>query len=224
MLQSIFKEFIEAVRNKHLRTVKAGIDAGFKADLKDNIGDPLLMIAVFDGHYKMCELLLKNGARPNAIGLLRKTALMWAAFVNNLKMCQLLLSYGADVRQTSEIGETALLCATKSKGYELIKLLLSKGSNVNKKDQNGDSVLHLVIPCSNQLVKLIIDHGADINAVNNDGYTPLMHACLKVNLGNALILAQAGAKFQVGHRSAWTCANQQVIRYLARNGFHVGSF
>ena len=199
--------------------MKAGIEASFDVDFKTDYGTPLLAISVGQKNYEMCELFLKKGARPNATDVNRETALMWAAERNNLKICKLLVAHGASVRQTSRIGQTALIMAARTKNYELIKFLLSKGSNVNKQDEDGDSILHLVIPCSNQLVQLLIDHGADIDAVNNDDYTPLMNACRKSNLGNASTLAQAGAEFEVGSRSAWSYCNQQVTDHLERNGY-----
>ena len=185
-----------------MRKVKAGIEAGFDVNLKDNVGDPLLKIAVALGLYEMCALLLKKGARPNATGVDRETALMWAAERNSLKICKLLVAHGAKVRQASNSGKTALIMAARTKNYKLIEFLLSKGSNVNKQDEDGDSALHLVIPCSNQLVELLIDHGADIDAVNDSGFTPLMIAYSKSNLGNAFTLVQAGAEFRIGHLAA----------------------
>ena len=213
------KEFVEAVRKNDLAIVKDGIDVGFEVDLVVQGGTSLLMIAAQEGHYEMCELLLKNGAKVNAINVRVETALMLAAEKNKLQICKLLVSNGATVGKCSLLGETALLMAARTKNYELIEFLLSKGSDINRQDEDGNTILHLVIPCSNQLVQFLINSGVDIDLTNDNGFTALMYACSMSNLGNALTLAQAGAEFQVGYRCAWAYANQQVTDHLTRHGF-----
>ena len=181
------------------------------------------MTAASASSYKMCELLLKNGARPNATNRHRVTALMLAAQQNknnnNFRICKLLLAHGANDRQSALSGATALAYAAKTRKLKLMRLLMLKGSKVNKQDNDGNSVLHRVIPCSNMLLRFLINKGADVNAVNNIGLTPLMLACSYTSEGNALVLAQAGAKFVVGCQSAWNYANQAVVDHLERNGF-----
>ena len=65
----------------------------------------------------------------------------------------------------------------------------------------------------------MLENDADIDAVNNNGWTPLMLACDSSNAGNALILAQEGADFEIDDVSAWDFATDNVVEHLQRYGY-----
>ena len=59
--------------------------------------------------------------------------------------------------------------------------LLARRANVNARDTLRDNCtpLHVAVSsCNDSIMKTLIDWGADINAVSNHGYTPLMSACI----------------------------------------------
>jgi len=66
---------------------------------------------------------------------------------------------------------------------EMIKVLLSFNANPNMHDViHGGTALHAAaIWLQNDAIKLLLDAGADVNAVNNAGYTPL-HLSLHMQL------------------------------------------
>ena len=61
-------------------------------------------------------------------------------------------------------------------------LLVAAGANVNAKDSlSGKSPLHHAMACkakrgNQEVVQFLIDHGADVNARDNAGMTPLDYA------------------------------------------------
>ncbi|MGD9563574.1 MAG: ankyrin repeat domain-containing protein [Pyrinomonadaceae bacterium] len=58
-----------------------------------------------------------------------------------------------------------------------VRKLLAAGENVNGQDKNYDGVTPLFVAVENgnlEMVKLLLDHGADANAVDNTKRTPLM--------------------------------------------------
>ena len=193
--------------------------AGFNVDVKTEHGEPLLHVAVRYGCIEICNLLLKNGANLNATNDFRDTALIVAAGKTNVEICKLLIAFKASITSVSTEGRTALMEAARMKSYEVVKLLLEKGSNIGKKDEDGNTALHHAIPCSNQLLQLLLDNNADIDAVNNNGWTPLMLACDRANAENALILAQKGAVFEIDGVSAWGYAADNVSEHLRRYGY-----
>ena len=91
-----------------------------------------------------------------------------------------MLSKGADINGTDDFkGETALQFAAFSGRIEIVKLLLSRGANVNvNSGSEGATPLHQVIGggAQHDLIKLLVAEGADLNARDKSGLTPLSSA------------------------------------------------
>lgn len=102
------------------------------------------------------------------------------------------------------------LCWAILAGYEpLVRLLLEKGVNVNHKIdakytwaysiygrpfKTGITVLHLAaIKAPPSIIKLLLDAGADTNAVDVDGFTPLGVAVEWISYSTVRMLLDAGA-------------------------------
>ena len=84
---------------------------------------------------------------------------------------------------------------TKNDAGALEKYILTNPQELHAKSFSGASLLHLA--CQKNLPDIaqkLLDLGADPNAHNVRGNTPLHYACLYGSLGAALILAEAGAE------------------------------
>jgi Ankyrin repeats (3 copies) len=75
---------------------------------------------------------------------------------------------------------------------QLLKILLEKGANPNSTSDNGVPLPHLA---ANRLVKLklLVDFGANIDAPNARGWTPVMSLAMDGAYDEALYLVQRGA-------------------------------
>ncbi|KAK8246888.1 ankyrin repeat protein, partial [Phyllosticta capitalensis] len=64
---------------------------------------------------------------------------------------------------------------------EILRLLLYAGADPNTQDYGGYTLMHLAIDYANidELVKMLLDKGADINMKNNWGETPLYGAAAR---------------------------------------------
>jgi ankyrin repeat protein len=79
-------------------TLTAYVDAGVPADLTNDAGDTLLMLAAYHGHPETVRALLDRGAdagRPNDRG---QTPLAGAVFKKEPEVVRALLDAGADPR------------------------------------------------------------------------------------------------------------------------------
>ena len=137
------------------------------------------------GRTSVCELLLKNGANICATDENGDQPLHCAARNDEAAVCELLVARRADVAAVNKKGQTPLSLAACSRwrwwrwrppdpeSTATCRLLLTN-EIVNVADCDGNYPLHMACRSNNiATVQLLMDHGADTNAVNKHGQTPL---------------------------------------------------
>jgi ankyrin repeat protein len=127
----------------------------------------LVRAAANRGHKALTDLLLDHGADPTSIG-----AGAWTLYPN---IAVTLLSHGADVNQ--EPGAWIGMCCTGNSGHQenvaLAQALLRCGANTAAL-YKGRTALHCAAKAGFvNVVKVLIEHGGDVNALNERGQTPL---------------------------------------------------
>jgi len=128
---------------------------------------------------RVCRLL-KAGVDPSISGPQYLTPLEMA-LVCNMVDCDILgalLDAGANPSQESSwmFERTPLFLAITKGHIKAVQLMIRAGADLSIRGSDGDSVL-LVAVCSwlltPELIRLLIDGGADVNAANDYGVTPL---------------------------------------------------
>lgn len=158
------------------------------------IGDQTaLMWAIVEGHPDVARVLIEHGADVHARTKGGFTPLMFAAREEDgLESARVLVAGGARVGEASKDGSTPLLIATVRGQSSIVKFLLEQGANPNV-DTTGYTPLHWVsgtwettlsggdngvlvtwgewgkaagLPVVSRvaLIKLLLAHGADVNA------------------------------------------------------------
>ncbi|MFQ5528250.1 MAG: ankyrin repeat domain-containing protein [Thermoanaerobaculia bacterium] len=149
------------------------------------------------------------------------TELGHASFFGHWKVCDFLIAHGADVNSAvAETGETPLHNALAKAGRPyfvyVVRLLLDHGADVNAKTRpgvetgafmrdvrtRGETPLHRAAAYADQAtIELLLERGADREARDVDGDSPLTWASRHLRPGAILKLLEFGPH-RVGARSA----------------------
>lgn len=107
------------------------------------------------------------------------------------QLLELLIQHGARDEVKTIDGGTLLHLAAQSSNAEMVAHLISNGFDVNARDSTERTPLAL--PWWDFIAQLLLEHGADVNAVDIDGNTPLHHALYRAAYGHVDILLKWGA-------------------------------
>ena len=126
-------------------------------------GTPLTEAAE-SSHLSVVRYLLAHSADPNRPGYRGMSALGWALATQDKSMTMELLRAGASVRGGAKNG-TALMAAARWGDISIVRALLARGADINEKEPDwGETALHFAVEAGHpQVVKYLLDHGADPN-------------------------------------------------------------
>ena len=126
------------------------------------------------------KLLLKYGADVNSQDNRKQTPLHVAMRNDWFTLARILIDHGANAQAEDDYGTTPfhILSASRihdNNALDLVWLLLGKGVEVNRLVEDKQTPLHLAMR-SNwfKLAMILLDHGADANAEDIHGWTPLL--------------------------------------------------
>ena len=136
-----------------------------------------------------------------------------------------------------EFSDCPLCKAAKDGDLERVLFLLDSGENPNSisssanafSDQSGklgDSALRFAVAAEHaDIVRALLDGGADVNKANKDGNTPLSASTYHSSGEIAMILLDAGANLNVANKDGWTALilaasrkNHEVAKVLLDAG------
>ena len=158
----------------------------------------LITAAGYSGGAEVVKLLIDKGAKVNVRDGSGTTPLLAATAAGDSATVKILLDQGAGVNVAEQVGNgsgangnTPLMNAAGEANVESIRMLLAKGADVNAigaakgfEVKNGPLALGLLTPLhlaagsggGPEAVKLLLDAGAKVNALDVRGMTPLMIA------------------------------------------------
>ena len=110
---------------------------GLPANLRNDKGDSLLMLASYNGQEAATRAILEAGGDPELANDRGQTPLAGAAFKGDLAIARLLLAHGAQVDGTGGGSRTALMTAAMFDRTEMIALLLAHGADPGVRDAAG---------------------------------------------------------------------------------------
>ena len=166
-------DFTKAAKFDDVSEVQSLIKAGVSPNALDPKGNPMLIVAIRDKSIKVADLLIANPATD--INLANKSGenpLMMAAIEGELPLVEtLVLKKKADVNKS---GWTPLHYACTTGKLSVAEFLVANGAKVNALSPSDTTPLMMAVSSGNdQLIKFLLDKGADLRMRNHEGYSAI---------------------------------------------------
>lgn len=196
-------------------------DMSFDVNVRNSARFSLLQQAAENNNMKLVKILVDYGAEIDLIPEPHYSPLLCAVSNKNLEMVNFFLDRGASMY--FETGRIApFINAIANDDLEMVKLFLSRGVDVNAKYSHSMTPLHSICdpyddaeyetededsdneteeeekfssPNRQEILKLLLDHGANVNSQNHYKSTPLHKACAKKRAGDVQMLLTRGINF-----------------------------
>jgi ankyrin repeat protein len=189
-----------AVINRHSEVVTELLKAKADVNIHNNHGSSPLIQACRKGEIEIVKELIRAGAKVSPKQKRpRSTPLQAAIGAGQLEIAILLLDEGANIDQEDALCRTALMFAVRETSLTSIRLLLKRGAQINFQTKDGTSAL--MSACMGdkhdiEVVKELVQAGADVNLKDENGRTALDRASKYKNTRKATIafLESVGAK------------------------------
>ena len=159
------------------------LQGGADIHATDKNGRTAVMAAAYQNNVVTVKVLIQEGANINIQDDHLENVILNSGANGNLEIVRLAIAAGADMTITNRFGGTALIPASERAHVEVVKELLTTSDiNVNHiNDLHWTALLEAVIlgdggKKHQQVVQLLIDHGADLTIGDENSITPLEHA------------------------------------------------
>lgn len=178
-----------AIEERHADMVQRLLDAGADIEQTDGSGEPPLFIAARLEDGALVDALLARGAQVDARDLpYGQTTLMLAVRASNTPLVQRLLAAGADVNAQSLPGEEHRRVLPSE-----VPVGTSQGVGINRSGLPERGMRYPITGMKTpllfatregnlELVRLLVDAGADIEQMDANGITPLINAILNYSV------------------------------------------
>ena len=215
-------------------TLQNVIENGLNVNSANKRGETALILACESAQTESVKLLLKMGANPNIADAEGYTSLHVAVHGRcTNETLKEIITHRSHLDAQNMDGQTPLLLACTYRQNNSIELLLEALSNPNINDKNKNTSLHAAVDgrCRKKYIQAIINHFADINAINKNKQTALMLACEEGNVDAINVLLKNRADLDIANADGDTCLHvvargdyvKEIIHTLVNHGANVNT-
>jgi len=172
-----------AAQNGNVDEINRLAKAGAPLDGRDRYGRTPAHVAAFAAQAGALRALARAGADMNALDAQAYDVVTIAAVSDNPELMSLAIDLGNDPGlTTSPYRGTALIAAAHLGHVEVVRRLIAAGAPLDHVNNLGWTALMEAVvlgdggPNHRQVVRLLVEAGADRSIADRDGVTPLAHA------------------------------------------------
>lgn len=177
------KNIIEHLKNNNLEGVIEAIESGVSVNTVDTNNRSLLLLATINKQTKIASYLVTQGANVNLQANNLDSAFLYAGASGQTELVALYLLHNAKFDIYNRYYGTALIPACERGYVDTVKLLASTPHfPINHINKLGWTALLETVILGNgnenyqNIVKILLEHGADINITDHNGVNVLQHA------------------------------------------------
>jgi ankyrin repeat protein len=181
--------------------IRGLLGAGLPIDARDTDGRTPVMVATVARQTEAVRALVEAGADVDIRDNRLDNVFLYAGANGLLDILRIANEAGADPAITNRFGGIALIPASERGHVEVVRYLLAESDvDVDHVNRLGwTALLEAIIlsdggPAHQEIVRLLLDAGADPDLADGDGVTPLAHARSRGYDEIAALLVAAGAE------------------------------
>lgn len=155
---------------------------GADVHAQDSSGKTALIAAAYHNHLSITDLLIQAGADVNVQDSTKQSAYLISTSEGYLELLQSTLQAGADVHSKDSYNGTGLIRAAERGHVDIIQELLKTDIAIDHVNRLGwTAMLEAIIfgkgdQRHTEVVRQLIEAGANVNLPDGQGVTPLAHA------------------------------------------------
>ncbi len=172
----------QAIEQNDIEAVQAML-GDIDVNMQDEKGRTPLMYATYQNQVEIAEILIDAGADVNKQDDMLNSPFLYAGAEGYKDIVRMTIEAGADPTITNRYGGVAVIPAAEHGYVDVIELLLNETTiDVNHiNDLGWTALLEAIIlndgdKTQQQVVEMLIEHGADVHIADSNGVTPLAHA------------------------------------------------
>ena len=208
-----------AVESDNYEMVKLLVENGAKIDGKSNEGVTVFDTAISNGNPKIANYLIAKG-----IDISKMKTADWAA-IGNLEKVKADIKNGKSIDLPNSKGFTPLEASLSNKHINVAKYLIENGAVITTK-----AIRYPAGYGDLDVIRFLVDKGADVNGKESYGLTVLMSASGSGNLKLVEYLVEQGTDINVTDNSGETAlfdatkkGDLVIVKYLLSKGMDINA-
>ena len=190
------ERLLRAAAEGDVSTVVAALDAGADLEARDGHDRTALLIAAAEDHVEVARLLVERGADADALDDRHDTPWLVTGVTGSVAMLEALLPADPDLTIRNRYGGVSVIPASERGHVDYVRRVGQTSIDVDHVNDLGwTALLEAVIlgdggERHQEIVRILLDAGADRSIADHDGVTALRHAEARGQTRVAEILRQ----------------------------------